>query len=80
MLTRIPIPFYSGGSLSSLNSGSEADQNLEFEYLHNFGPRFKKLADMYGKETDSDDSQDHEGLHNFGYYDSGDPAGSGSWC
>ena len=28
----------SGGSLSSLNSG-EDDADLEFEYLHNFGPR-----------------------------------------
>ena len=29
----------SGGSLSSLNSGSDADEDLEFEYLNNFGPR-----------------------------------------
>merc|ERR1719340_433280 len=28
--------------------------DLEFEYLHNFGPRFKKLADMYGRESDSE--------------------------
>ena len=47
----------SGGSLSSLNSG-EDDADLEFEYLHNFGPRFKKLADMYGRESDSDSDQD----------------------
>ena len=44
----------SGGSLSSLNSGT-SDGDLEFDYLHNFGPRFKKLADMYGEEPDSDD-------------------------
>ena len=79
----------SGGSLSSLNSGTD-DADLEFEYLHNFGPRFammilliihskntpsfnsllqtnssftsdlfrfKKLADMYGRESDSDESE-----------------------
>ena len=62
-----------------MNSGSEADQDLEFEYLHNFGPRFKKLADMYGRETDSDDSQDQEGLDNLGYYGSQDPGKDGSW-
>ena len=38
----------SGGSLSSLNSGT-SDGDLEFDYLHNFGPRFKKLADMLPK-------------------------------
>ena len=47
----------SGGSLSSLNSG-EDDADLEFEYLHNFGPRFKKLADMYGRESDSESDQE----------------------
>ena len=29
----------SGGSLSSLNSGSDADEDLQFEYLNQFGPR-----------------------------------------
>ena len=43
--------------MSSLNSG-EDDADLEFEYLHNFGPRFKKLADMYGRESDSDSDPD----------------------
>ena len=51
----------SGGSLSSLNSG-EDDADLEFEYLHNFGPRFKKLADMYGRESDSESDPDVSGL------------------
>merc|ERR1719336_266910 len=46
----------SGGSLSSLNSGT-SDGDLQFDYLHNFGPRFKKLADMYGEEPDSEDEQ-----------------------
>lgn len=55
------------GSLSSLNS-SESDADLEFDYLHNFGPRFKKLADMYGEEPDSEDEEDmgynpHHGHH-----------------
>jgi len=75
----------SGGSLSSLNSSK--DEDLEFEYLHNFGPRFKKLADMYGRESDSDDSQD--GVDNLGYYPSqqqqqqqqpGPGPASESWC
>ena len=47
----------SGGSLSSLNSG-EDDADLEFEYLNKFGPRFKKLADMYGRESDSESEQE----------------------
>jgi len=77
----------SGGSLSSLNSSK--DEDLEFEYLHNFGPRFKKLADMYGRESDSDDSE--EGVDNLGYYPSQPQpqqqqqqqqpgAASESWC
>ncbi len=48
----------SGGSLSSLNSSTSSDRDLEFDYLHSFGPRFKKLADMYGEEPDSDDETD----------------------
>ncbi|CAO1327367.1 unnamed protein product [Diamesa tonsa] len=43
----------SSGSLSSLASCTD-DGDLKFNYLSNFGPRFRKLADMYG-ETPSDD-------------------------
>jgi len=70
----------SGGSLSSLNSG-EDDADLEFEYLHNFGPRFKKLADMYGRESDSESDQE-EGADNPAFFPkpSMPPPGSESWC
>jgi len=62
----------SGGSLSSLNSGT-SDGDLEFDYLHNFGPRFKKLADMYGEEPDSEDEQ-------IGNLPPPPPLPSESWC
>merc|ERR1712241_1448561 len=62
----------SGGSLSSLNSGT-SDGDLEFDYLHNFGPRFKKLADMYGEEPDSEDEINEPPLPP-------PPLPSESWC
>jgi len=67
----------SGGSLSSLNSGT-SDGDLEFDYLHNFGPRFKKLADMYGEEPDSDYDEEPPGSASGGPPLPALP--SESWC
>ncbi|XP_050325410.1 DE-cadherin isoform X1 [Bactrocera neohumeralis] len=50
----------SDGSLSSLASCTD-DGDLNFDYLSNFGPRFRKLADMYGEEpSDTDSNVDDE--------------------
>lgn len=38
----------------SLPGTDEGD--LNFEYLSNFGPRFRKLADMYGEDASDEDS------------------------
>lgn len=42
------------GSLSSLASGTD-DNEQDFEYLNEWGPRFQKLASMYGQGESEDD-------------------------
>jgi hypothetical protein len=42
------------GSLSSLQSSSSGD--LNFDYLQDFGPNFKKLADIYGGDDEDTSS------------------------
>ncbi|XP_058809964.1 DE-cadherin isoform X2 [Phymastichus coffea] len=46
----------SEGSLSSLASCTD-DGDLKFNYLSNFGPRFRKLADMYGEVPSDEESE-----------------------
>ncbi|XP_026332342.1 DE-cadherin isoform X2 [Hyposmocoma kahamanoa] len=46
------------GSLSSLASCTD-DGDLKFNYLSTFGPRFRKLADMYG-DSDEERAGPHE--------------------
>ncbi|XP_070519670.1 DE-cadherin isoform X2 [Cardiocondyla obscurior] len=45
----------SEGDLSSLASCTD-DGDLNFNYLSNFGPRFRKLADMYGEDPSDEES------------------------
>ncbi|XP_011641740.1 DE-cadherin isoform X2 [Pogonomyrmex barbatus] len=45
----------SEGDLSSLASCTD-DGDLKFNYLSNFGPRFRKLADMYGEDPSDEES------------------------
>ncbi|XP_050545953.1 DE-cadherin isoform X3 [Daktulosphaira vitifoliae] len=50
------------GSLSSLASGTD-DGDLNFDYLSNFGPRFRKLADMYGEDPSDEESETYRNAH-----------------
>ncbi|XP_043210951.1 neural-cadherin-like isoform X4 [Amphibalanus amphitrite] len=44
------------GSLSSLASGTDENEQ-DFDYLNNWGPRFSKLADMYGRGESEEDEE-----------------------
>lgn len=50
-----------------LSAGTD-EGDLNFDFLPNFGPRFRKLADMYGEDASDEDSDTY---HN---------ATSESWC
>ena len=41
------------GSLSSLNTSSSGHDH-EYDYLNDWGPKFSKLADMYGPGQEED--------------------------
>lgn len=43
--------------LSRLFSTGTDDNEQDFDYLNNWGPRFSKLADMYG-HGESEDEED----------------------
>ncbi|KAL1271119.1 hypothetical protein QQF64_030135 [Cirrhinus molitorella] len=45
------------GSLSSLDSSSSGS-NLDYEFLHEWGPRFRTLAQLYGVDGSDTDSSD----------------------
>ena len=45
------------GTLSSLQSSSSGDQ--DFDYLNDFGPRFQKLADLYGGGDSDDENEEN---------------------
>ncbi|CAH0562384.1 unnamed protein product [Brassicogethes aeneus] len=50
----------STGSLSSLASCTD-DGDLNFSHLSSFGPRFRKLANIYGEDEDDEESENgHE--------------------
>lgn len=55
------------GSLSSLASVTD-EGDLNFDYLSNFGPRFRKLADMYGEDPSDEEDENYQ------------PQASESWC
>ncbi|XP_059485823.1 neural-cadherin isoform X5 [Neocloeon triangulifer] len=51
-----------GSTAGSLSSVGSDDREQDFEYLNSWGPRFSKLADMYGNELEGDEDILHQ-LH-----------------
>jgi Cadherin cytoplasmic region len=45
------------GTLSSIGSGSSAGDQ-DFSYLNNWGPPFRKLADLYGNDEGDEENTD----------------------
>lgn len=41
------------GSLSSLESSSSVGSDLDYDFLNNWGPRFRTLAQIYGAEVNT---------------------------
>ncbi|CAL4082232.1 unnamed protein product, partial [Meganyctiphanes norvegica] len=49
-------------SLSSIGSGS-SDEDQQFDYLNDWGPRFEKLANIYGRKPDDEEDSEYEFPH-----------------
>ncbi|KAG0724386.1 DE-cadherin [Chionoecetes opilio] len=47
-------------SLSSIGSGRSTDSDDTFDYKNDWGPRFKKLNEIYKRGSDEDDDSDFE--------------------
>lgn len=44
-----------GGASSNQGGGANVEGGEDFDYLNGWGPRFQKLADMYGGESGEED-------------------------
>ncbi|XP_042222994.1 neural-cadherin-like isoform X2 [Homarus americanus] len=47
-------------SLSSIGSGGSSDSDTPFDYKNDWGHRFEKLNQIYGRESDEDEDSDFE--------------------